>query len=511
MLALTLSFGFAVLGALVVRTWIRGGAVTGADGFVAVDQLQYIDWLQQSGRHVLIGNLNDLAPVQRVFLHPGALLGGVGARLGLDPAAAFAVWKPISAVAIFAAALAWVRRFLSQNGDRRLALVLALFAISPIAAGASWLGLGDAAVRLQLDFITGELWTATYLWGYPFTAIAVALMPAALLAYERGRDGGPASRKWLAASAVLACTWLQPWQGATLLLALAGAEAWAVAGARRSWRGAAADLVLPAAAAAAPAAYYLILSKTVPAWELVGRANAGGSVPWWVLALVLMPVALPALPGLRAPVPDFGIAVLRAWPVAALVVYLQPAGTFPAHALQGLAFPLAVLGVLSMRRALGDRAVPPAAIATVAAVLLLPGLAARVADIRSAVDRGYQPYVMADGERSALAYLARAPKGGVLASGFAGPLVPAYAGRQTWVGSMSWTPDYDRRRSLADRLLDGKLTPAQAAAVLRRSRARYVLVDCQGRAPADGIFPAGTVAVAGRFGCATVLRVAGAG
>jgi len=34
---------------------------------------------------------------------------------------------------------------------------------------------------------------------------------------------------------------------------------------------------------------------------------------------------------------------VRLWPLAALIVYLQPVGTFPYHSFQGLAIPLGIL------------------------------------------------------------------------------------------------------------------------------------------------------------------------
>ncbi len=49
----------------------KGRALTGADGLLASDQLQYFTWIRQAGEHGLIGNEYDLAPDHRVFLHPG--------------------------------------------------------------------------------------------------------------------------------------------------------------------------------------------------------------------------------------------------------------------------------------------------------------------------------------------------------------------------------------------------------------------------------------------------------
>ena len=42
--------------------------------------------------------------------------------------------------------------------------------------------------------------------------------------------------------------------------------------------------------------------------------------------------------------------MLRLWPLAALVVFVQPFGTFPAHALQGMTLPLVTLAVPRHRR-----------------------------------------------------------------------------------------------------------------------------------------------------------------
>ncbi len=42
-----LALSFAVLGGLLVRVWTKGGIVTGSDGFLVVDQLQYLNCLIQ--------------------------------------------------------------------------------------------------------------------------------------------------------------------------------------------------------------------------------------------------------------------------------------------------------------------------------------------------------------------------------------------------------------------------------------------------------------------------------
>jgi hypothetical protein len=84
--------------------------------------------------------------------------------------------------------------------------------------------------------------------------------------------------------------------------------------------------------------------------------------------------------------------------------------------------------------------------------------------------------------------------------------VPAQTGRETWVGAISWTPDFGARRALADRLFAGQMSAVQARALVRRSGARFILSDCQGRADISRLV-AGVAGPPMRFGCATVYRV----
>ena len=72
-LAALAGLSLLVLAALLTK----GRALTGADGLLASDQLQYFTWIRQAGEHGLVGNEYDLAPDHRVFLHPGFLLSGL--------------------------------------------------------------------------------------------------------------------------------------------------------------------------------------------------------------------------------------------------------------------------------------------------------------------------------------------------------------------------------------------------------------------------------------------------
>jgi hypothetical protein len=500
------ALAMAPLTGLLVRVWTKGGLVTGADGFLVADPLQYLTWLREASEHVAVGNLYDLESGPNSFVHPGVVISGLLHRVGLGEVASYMVWKPAAVLALGAGAIALTRRFVERVDDRRLALVVGLFFASPVAALVGWAGIGGNDTKFDFDFISGELWPGTYLWGYLFTALAVGLMPLGLLAYERGRDGGGA--RLLAASAAcgLFSAWMQPWQGATFAAVLAVSEL--VCMRRGRPVGAAArDLAAPLAATAAPLVYYFVLSKTDSSWELAQAVNDFPRWPWYVTVLGLLPLAVPALPAYRLPAPSFGDVALRAWPLAGLVVFYQPTGTFPFHAFQGLSLPLAVLGAIGLRQWLGERSIPLGAAAATVLVLCAVGIAYRANELREAVNLGRQPFFLETGEHDALRDLERRPEpGGVLTPVYSGIVVPAYTGRETYVGAGSWTPDFERRRSDTEALFAGELSPAAARALVRRSGAAFLYSDCHGRADIGPVVRAFTDPPR-RFGCAAVYRV----
>ena len=107
-------FSLLVLAALLTK----GRALTGADGLLASDQLQYFTWIRQAAEHGLVGNEYDMAPDHRVFLHPGFLLSGPaarGARASRVPLS-YLLWKPVAVGLLFWGALRYVRRLLPPGG-----------------------------------------------------------------------------------------------------------------------------------------------------------------------------------------------------------------------------------------------------------------------------------------------------------------------------------------------------------------------------------------------------------
>jgi hypothetical protein len=468
--------------------------------------MQYLTWIRDASHHIAVGNLYDLAPGPRSFVHPGVLISGLLHAAGLGVAAAYLAWKPFAVVTLFAGALALARRFLARRDDRRLAIVLALFFASPLAALVSWAGIGPDRVKFDVDFVTGELWPGTYLWGYLFTALAVGLLALGLLAYERGRAGG--GRRWLALAAAcgLFSGWMQPWQGATFIAVIGVTELLCL---RREPRmlAAARDLAGPVAAALAPLVYYLVLSRTDDSWELAAAVNDFPRWAWWVTLIGLAPLALPAAFAYRLPAPDFGALALRVWPVVGLVIFYQPAGTFPFHAFQGLSFPLSVLAVLALREWLGERRVPVAGAIVVVLTFCVLGTVYRANELREAVNYGLQPFFLEPDERDALRDLESRPEpGGVLTPVYSGIVLPAYTGRESYIGAGSWTPNADRRREDAEDLFGGRMSTSEARALVRRSGARFLYSDCHGRADIERIVRQFTYPPR-RFGCAAVYTV----
>jgi hypothetical protein len=494
----------------------RGGVMGGWEGFVVADQGQYLDWIRQSGEHVLIGNSFDLEPDTRVYFQPLLLVSGLLHQLGLPLSAAWFMWKPVGVLVLFLGAWHYVRHNVEGVWARRAALVLALFFVSPLGVlSPLW---GDAG-RGTFDFISGEIWPAGQLWGYPLAAIAIGLMPLMLLGCERrlrrrpgswapGRDGA------LLVAGALIVSLLHPWQGATLTGVVVLAGLWHLRAGHIDARGLARALWPLVAGALVPALYFWCLSRLDASWQ-ISEQNYRTPLefePTWRLALSLAPLALPALLAYRAPVRDFGERVLRLWVPVALVVYLAPGMPVRFHALNDVSIPLAVLAVRALApymRHLPEGRRSVAVVTAVAACLLItvPGAFDRLRSARGAVYLNLQPYLLEPGERDALDDLEDTPgEGGVLTTENIGSLVPKSTGRETWVGSPSWSPNFGERAGAASNLLSGRLAPDEAVDLVRSTGARFVLADCRGRADLRSVLRP-VLAEARPYGCAVVYEI----
>jgi hypothetical protein len=358
--------------------------------------------------------------------------------------------------------------------------VLMLFAVMPAAALVAWTNWGGNPRQYTFDFISGEMWTGQYLWGYLMTALAVALMPLVLLGVERWRRERRTRTLVLSALGGLVVCWLQPWQGATLALIVALTEL--IAARRAHTRPSAAVFAVPAAIAV-PSLYYWALSHWDAAWELAADSNAAGSQPtwswpWWAIALTLAPLALPAALAYRERVRDWQQVAVRVWPFAALIVYLLPFGTFPYHSFQGLAIPLSILAVQGVLLVWPR---PRLAIVIGALVVMtLPGIAHKLEVAVNSVHAAGDPYFVFPGEQAAMDVLERDPRpGGVLAPAYGGHMLPYKTGREVYVGALSWTPDWEQRVADTQRLFEGTPSGEWARRFVRGTGARFIFVDCR--------------------------------
>ncbi len=513
------AMSLVVLAALAVRPL----TMTGAESGVTADQLQYFSWIRSAGDHVLIHNLWDTGPEGTTyFLHPGFLLAGLLHRLGPSvPLAYQLLWKPVAVGLVFFAFRAYVLRMVEGRGARLAALAIALFYVSPLVAVVHGASIGSEGFLEKSNFLAGEMFPGLYLWGYMMTAIAVGLMPVVLLLAERARvperRAPGRSAAWYAgwgAAAALMMGWLQPWQGVAAITTIVVVEAIRLRRGERDLGGAARTLGPILAGALVPLVYYAVLERVDTAWELAGDANRTfGAWPLSAWILGLLPLAVPAALAYRRRAEDWQEIAVRVLPVAMVGEYALIAasglGTFPFHSIQGMSLPLAVLavsGVAPLR--------PPAwwreravYVGVGLAALLALGVGERLNQTRKEIHEGGQPYFLHDGEKRALGYLEASPRAGsVLAPIYAGQLVPYKTGRHTWVGQISWTPDFRERERQAGALFAGRLDRREAAALVKRSRSSFLFADCLKRADLEPVLRPYLTSVR-RFGCASVYEV----
>jgi hypothetical protein len=495
-------WGLAPVILMIVHALAAHARLTGADGPIGADQLQYLSWARDGGSHGLASNLFDLSPSAHVFAQPLFTLSGLLWRLGLPLQLAYLLWKPVAVVALFLGARAWSGRFFpTQPAARMAASILTLFLFTPITALAAWATIGSAGTRSNLLQVAGELFPAGELWGYLPSALAVALMPLALLATERalvrGRLSSSSDRRSVSVAALggMLVSWLHPWQGVTLLLILAGLAVW---GGRRDWP----LLGIPALATLLPLVYYLLLSRLDSAWKLAAHNELVPRLPAGVLLAGLGPLILVAALGYRRPAADPGERALLLWIPAGLLTYLI-VDSFSSHALESLSIPIAVLAVRGWERL----RLPPAANVLAVAAVTLPGMAYDARAFRNVANSPIQEYYLSPSESRALDWVANsAPPGGVLAPTLFANAVPSQTGRSVWVGHQFWSRDYPARSRAAEALFDGRLSSLQARILVLDSGARVLIGDCAHSLDLEPPLRP-ILAATHRFGCATVYVV----
>jgi hypothetical protein len=509
---LLVAWSFVLFAGMALYASAHDLVFTGADSRLPGDQLQYLAWVTDASEHLLAANRFDLAEPTRVFLHPLWLVSGVAMHLGAGPALALALWKPVAVAVLFLGCRAYARRLIPADGwPRRIALLIALFGFTPALPMIYATGIGGEVAHHHIGLMGGELFNAGFLWGYLPTAIAVGLMPVFLIGVERlldesrREDGRDRARTiaWTSAAGLLA-SWLHPWQGETLLVIVGGLVAW------DRFRRRNLTLAIPLLATLAPLVYYLALSRLDTSWELVQGNTEIGRYALPVFIAGIAPFVAPALFGLRGKATTPGERMLRLWPAAALAVYFVLSPSWPPHALNGLTIPLAVLSVRGWpaisARVARLRWAPRPWLAAAGVTLSLVGaapvfLGISLAEIDVAPERDA---FLSRHDARAMEHMAGLPTAsGVLAPTAVGVYVPTYARRATWIGHPGWTPDWAQRDQDARALFSGRLSRAQARALLDRVGASLVLTPCGSPASLDGALrPLGYAAR--RFGCATV-------
>ena len=363
MAALT-AWAVAPLIALLVWAHHRGQTITGATGLVvAGDQLRFLVWVKDVSHHLLVSNQLAGSRASHDYLNPMFALSGVARRAGADLRIAYLAWLVPAVMATWAGYRAYARRLLAVPRQAAAALVLALFAISPLLPLLDYGSIvnADGANLLLVHAVT--LTTAWELWGYLPLALGTAMLPFALLgaANLAGPGAGRHGRPGATAAAAVLCAWLNPWSGLVALLVLAALAVW-----RRAVR----PLAPIVAALAVPLAYYLVLNRSSPAWGVAAFSSwsAGLDLPSMLAALGPLGLGLVALRRPRVADPDEQVLLL--WPVAALSLYVVMDPSARLLALPGLTLPLAVLSVRAWTR-WGPRRGGALAIA----LLTIPGMA----------------------------------------------------------------------------------------------------------------------------------------
>ncbi len=389
---------------LVLGLWwtvTEGRVWTGVKGVYVQDVTQYLAWVRDASRHVLVSDLFVLRDSPHDYLQPAIAISGGLVAIGMAPWLALALWQPVAVGGTFLAIRALVHGQLDERLGRRAALVLALF--------------GASVGTFQ------DLWLPWWTWGYVFGVLSLAAMVASLLLYERPVRG--AAPVWPAAVLAGLSSWLHPWQGAVLALIIAGAEV--VLSTQPSWSPGAPrrrslsrpGLVL--VAISLPLAYYAMLDRADPAWRLAGESLVG-AVPAWQVLVMLAPLLTPALLAYGLRPLSFTAAALRVWPPAAFAVYLagdHGLGNEPMHAFLGISIPLAILAAQGVGSLRWRSTTPRRALAMLAvSALTVPQAVSELTDKWRFVRPSTSPITVSDWQ--AISYLGRDPRPAVCSPAF---------------------------------------------------------------------------------------------
>jgi hypothetical protein len=150
------------------------------------------------------------------------------------------------------------------------------------------------------------------------------------------------------------------------------------------------------------------------------------------------------------------------------------------------------------------------AVGVVLVILIVPSAVQELHSVWGVESTGFlgpQPALVKPDEIDALHYLRDDPTpGGVLTPFYLGQTIPAETNRNTWLGALSWTPNFFTRLVTAGQLFSGTMAPNAAIKFVKSSGARFLLSDCYSHADLS-VALAPIVHSVHHFGCATVYEV----
>ncbi len=398
--------------------------------------------------------------------------GHLAGLLHLGLYAAFQLFRVTGAIALFAAAWAFVRHYLRDERARRFALYLLAFTMgfglfvwaagSPAVLGRRMDALDLRMPELSAFFsiLTGPTWAAAFV-------VAGSVLTLRAVAAGRLALGALAALAWLGEAS------LHPQVPVLLFVALAACLLVRPPGRRG---------VAAAAVAVAPALPYLAYSYWISAHSTaVLRWQAQGVDSLAPDALSLAIALLPLLVGSAAALP--GVlrrrsredVYLLAWLalVAAVMWIPNPASAIGRRFLDAIFVPLACLAADGMYRVIVPR------LRAVRTQRLLPFSYVAVSAITPAFAVLALIGVARSGENSlpraqldSLTWLAGQPRGVVLSSAALGLYVPVYTDDTVYVGHYSETYRYAAKSEQARDLLAGR---ADLSAFVSANRVRYVI------------------------------------
>ena len=489
---------FAALSLTVVITiawnsFFNDAIWSGAVGFV-LDSMQYLAWVREGSEHLFSANLFTLSPPVRDYINPALLLSSVLHLSGVSIPIAYALWVPIGIALLIWIVPKYVSSHIGRGWPFVFALALALMYKLPAAEVLETIVPRKNSNALLYGGF--DSWPVYWSWGFSLTAVAVALLIFGLLRYAKERATGRRLSTALVATAI-ACSWLQPWQGAILIAVVVSGELLS----SRFDQGASLQLsrsrlwlaASTAVAGVIPLAYYAVLGRLDQSWLANGdQANDYVSgTSWWTPLALFGPLLMAALFACRRRPTSFSEWAIRLWPLIAILelfaIAVTGVGNTATHALKGITIPLAILAVIGAR-SLFQRRSPLFRIALAVfcvLVLIVPGSIVQVnRQLKEMKIEAANGYFISPGERDALNYIADSRlQGSVLGGQLYSSMVPWRSGRQVWVGHETWTPQYRERAYFAEVLLNGDLPgavfPVDPGQFAQSLGVRFVLVDCQ--------------------------------